>query len=119
MMSIYKVTKQFGGGREQPCHQFKTLPEAQKHAADSVENNVAMKIKAVFRIYEFDDLIETVDTDSYVPPTSSVNISNDSSQGGKQSGATFKPTPFEMSPRPKGTAPKWIIDSDEETKKDK
>lgn len=119
MMSIYKVTKQFGGGREQPCHQFKTLPEAQKHATDSVENNVAMKIKAVFRIYEFDDLIQTVDTESYVSALGAANTASESSQGGMQSGATFKPTPFEMSPRPKGTPPKWIIDPDDETKKDK
>jgi hypothetical protein len=116
---IYKVTKQYSGGKEQPCKQFKHLNEAKIHAEHAIEESAAMKIKVIYRIYEFDDLLETLDSSTIQPASSSSSESGNSS-GGKQSGATFKPTPFEMAPRPGGTPPKWLIDPEEDDKnKDK
>lgn len=117
-MLIYKVTKQFSGGKEQPCKQFKTLNEAKAHATDSAAQNADMKIKVVYRVYEFDELLETIDSSTIQTPASNA-ASTASAAGGIQSGATFKPTPFEMSPRPKGTPPKWIIDPETDKNKDK
>lgn len=113
---IYKVTKQFSGGREQPCQQFKTLKEAKDHATTAAAENALMKINVIYRVYEFDDLIDTVDSSKVVPTETTSGSSDDEAGGGKQSGATFQPTPFAKAPQPKGSPPKWLIDPDEDEK---
>jgi hypothetical protein len=107
----YKVTKQFGGGRELPSEQFDLLPKAQSHARSSAAESKRMNVKAIYRIYDFDDLIETIDSDK-VQMAQEVDHAADSG-GGKQSGSTFKPTPFNTAPRPTGSPQKWLIDPDE------
>jgi len=119
-MMIFKVTKQYADGKEQLCKQFKTMKEAKAHAYESASENALMKIKIVYRIYEFDDLLETVDSNNLQPSqTVSAPAEDGAPSGGMQSGATFKPTPFEMAPRPGGTPPKWIIDPEDDKNKDK
>ncbi len=117
-MRIYKVTKQFGDGKEQFCKDFKTVAEAKAHATDSATENATMKIKAVYRVYEFDELVDTIDS-SKIESKPAQDDSLSGSAGGKQSGSTFKPTPFAMAPRPSGTPPKWVIDPDEDDKNKK
>lgn len=113
---IYKVTKQFsaGGGKEQPLQQFKSLAEAKSFATENAESDAAMKIQAVYRVYEFDDLLATIDSNTIQPKSKSTDASGSQGMG---SGARFSPTPLEMSPRPKGTAPRvWSEDKDEKNK---
>jgi len=115
----FKVTKQFGGGRELPPQQFTDLASAKKHALEGAEENARMKIDAIYRIYDsYDDVVETYNTKS-LPTNPEVMVDDEAQGGGKSQGATFKPTPFEMAPRPKGTPPKWIIDPEEDKDKDK
>lgn len=114
---IYKVTKQFGGGKEQPTQQFKSLEDAKTFATEGAEADAAMKIQAVYRVYEFDDLLETIDSSKITASSKSGDTS--SSARGQSSGARFSPTPLEMSPRPKGTAPKVWSDDSKDDKNDK
>lgn len=113
---IYKVTKQFsaGGGKEQPLRQFKSLAEAKSFASESAEGDAVMKIQAVYRVYEFDDLLATIDSNNIQPTSKSSDAGGSQGMG---SGARFSPTPLEMSPRPKGTAPRvWSEDKDDKNK---
>ncbi len=116
---IYKVTKQFvaGGNKEQPCGQFKTMPQAQAFVAEHAESDAAMKIQAIYRIYEFDDLLETVDSRTIQSSTASSDNASDSQ--GMQSGASFRPSPLEMAPRPKGTPAKVWVEPKDDKGKDK
>jgi hypothetical protein len=116
---IYRVTKQYSGSTEQDCQRFKSFVEAKTFVNESAATDAEMKIKVVYRIYEFDDIMLSVDSASIVPAAPSSSNASESTAGGISSGASFKPTPFEMSPRPKGTPPKWIIDPEEDKDKDK
>lgn len=107
---IYSVTKKYEAGSEQPCKKFNTLEEARAYMQESAETDARMKIRVTYRIYEFDEVIDTVDS-MMVKLTSS---SSESSSGSRGHGAGFKPTPLETSPRPKGTAPHWFNDEDED-----
>ena len=112
----YKVTKQFGGGREMPCQQFDLLPKAQSHARAGAAESKRMNVKAVYRIYDFDELLETIDSDKVQMPQDSQDAG---SSAGQQSGARFSPTPLNMAPRPAGTPPKWLINPEEDKDKKK
>lgn len=116
---IYKVTKQFvsGATREQPCGQFKTQEEAKQYANEHARNDANMKIQAVYRVYEFDDVLESIDNRNM----KSAEESQDAMSGsqGMQTGARFSPTPLEMAPRPKGTAPRTWSNPDDEKDKNK
>ena len=99
----YKVTKQFGTNRELDSGQFKTLPEAKKYVQQQVQADAAMKVKSIYRIYEWDDLIEESHSDKIVVSAPSGN--SDDSHGGKGSGA--KPSPLSTVPRPPGSPQTW------------
>lgn len=112
----YKVTQQFGGGRETLAQQFVNLDDAKKHAQQAAEAKLSMKIDAVFRVYDlYDDVVATYDTKNLVPSVG--NEGQDESSGGKSQGASFRPTPLATAPRPAGMpANNWKEDPD---KKDK
>jgi hypothetical protein len=108
----YQVTKQFGSSREQPCQRFKSLAEAKAFALECAQTDASMRIQTIYRIYDLDELLpnETIDSNTVTLASTSSDASGGSK--GQQSGATFKPTPLEMSPRPPGTPPKTWVDDD-------
>ena len=110
---IYSVTKKYETGSEQPCRKFNTLEEARAFALESAETDARMKINTTYRLYEFDDVVATIES-SKVDLTPASGESSSSSSG---KGAGFRPTPLATSPRPKGTPPKWSSD-DDDTKKE-
>lgn len=112
---IYRVTKQFSGGSEQPCQQFKTLDEARVYAADCASKNAALKIKVIYRVYEFDDVLVTLDSSKI--STEAEGSSDAGAVGGKQSGANFRPTPLQTTMRPAGMPQNWSTPPDEDKSK--
>ena|SRR3990167_6615135 len=119
----YRVSKQFiaGGSKEQPISLlFKTVDEATAYAVDHFQSDAAMRIQTIYRVYDFIDdenPIVTIDSKSI----DSFNNPSESSQGsqGQQSGATFKPSPLQMAPRPPGTPANHWVDPDKDDKKGK
>lgn len=117
----FKVTQQFGGGRESLSQQFPTLEAATKHAQAAAEMKLSMKIEAVFRIYNlYDDVVATYDTKKLTPASNENIESNESdSSGGKGQGATFRPTPLPTAPRPPGMPANNWKENPEDDEKDK
>lgn len=112
----FKVTQQFGSGRETVSQQFVNADDAKKHALTAAEEKKAMKIEAIYRVYDlYDDVIATYDTKTLTVATPTNNDDNASS-GGKGQGASFRPTPLATAPRPSGTPPKWLVDDEEDKK---
>lgn len=111
---IYRVTKQFSSGSEQPSNQFKDMEAAKLHAYEGASANAALKIKVIYRVYEFDDVMMTVDSSTIAHELAASGA--DSSTGGKSSGSSFTPSPFATTLQPKGTMPKW---NGEDKQKDK
>lgn len=115
----FKVTQQFGSGRETLSQQFTTLEDAKKHALEFAEQKKSMKIDAIFRVYDmYDDVVATYDTKNLITQSKdSDDTDAGSSTGGKGQSASFRPTPLATSPRPAGMPQNWR--SDPEDDKDK
>lgn len=105
---IYSVTKKYETGSEQPCKKFNTLEEARAFTHEAAETDARMKIKVTYRIYEFDEVIDTIESDKVCLSSSE---SASSSQG---RGAGSSPTPFATAPQPKGSMPKWATNKEDE-----
>lgn len=108
---IYSVTKKYETGSEQPCKKFNTLEEARAFTQESAETDARMKIKVTYRIYEFDEVLDTIDSDK-------VKLSSSESSGsGQGQGAGSRPNPFATAPQPKGSMPKWATNKEDKDKK--
>ena len=111
-MYRYKVTEQYGAGKENPVAQFKTEKDARlffeaKLAADT------MGVKVIVRLLDMDDLLAEQE-----PGQQSASASSQSSQGGQGQSSTssFRPTPLNTTPMPKGMPQKWLKDDEDEKK---
>lgn len=108
----YKVTSQYPGGREMPSESFKDIPSAKAFIEAKMRENINLKIKVIYRLYEWDDLLEEFDSEK-AAFNQSTSGSSDSS-GGRGKGASFRPTPLNTTARPPGSPPNWLKDDDEE-----
>lgn len=104
----YRVTAQYGSGRELLCQQFQKMDDAKHFIMDSLRDNAAMKINVVYRLYEWDDLLHTF---SSADPSMQDDTS---SLGGQGKGASFRPSPLNTSPRPAGMPHSSFKDDDKE-----
>lgn len=114
---MIKITLQYAaGGREQPVNRpFKSITEAREFVLESLQNNAG--VQSIYRIYDFDDLLETHDSSSV---KNLPNSSDDSGAGqGQKSGAVFRPSPLQMAPKPKGIPSNHWAEPDEDEDKDK
>ncbi len=114
---IYKVTKQYGQGLEGPADAFKTLEEAKAFVQSAAAQDAAMKIKVVYKVYEFDDLLHEVDSSHLVLSVSNQQSEDDSGQG-QQSGAHSRPNPLGTTLQPKGALPRRDHPTDAKDDKD-
>lgn len=113
-MNPYKVLEQYPKGSEQPCATFKNLEDAKMFMQNKVDYFRQMNVNVKFLLYRGFDLIEELSTTENSGGSSS---SSGAGQGQQQtSGVNFKPTPFNMAPRPTGMPPKWVTDNDDEGK---
>lgn len=110
----FKVTRQYGTGSEQDYKTFNELKIATQFAEEQAHSDAAMKIKVIYRVYDFDDIKFEINS-SNLPDAKSQAESAQGSQG-KQTGSSFSPTPFNTSPRPSGTPHGWVKDEEEKKK---
>lgn len=112
---MYKVTKKFVKGPETQIGVFKTIPEARKFIQEKLAEDALQRIQAVYSLYEAFDLIETFDQSKLVTTENQKEESN-AGGAGHGSGQRFSPTPFNMTPAPKGTPRSWVNDEDKDGK---
>lgn len=111
----YKVFIQYGRGSDLLSAQFKDLADAKLFIERKLVNDASQHSRVIYRLYDMDVLIK--EYDSAKEPVQSDQAATQQGSQGKGSGASFRPTPFNTTPRPAGTPQKWIIDPDEEEKK--
>lgn len=113
----YTITKMFGTAQSTNPEtlleeKFTDLNEAKSFIQEKMKEDSNLKIKSIYRLYnDLDILVEEFDS-------TKVQMSSqeaESSSQGKGSGVSFRPTPFNTSPRP-GGPPKWLKSDDEEDK---
>ncbi|OGT36927.1 MAG: hypothetical protein A3F11_09115 [Gammaproteobacteria bacterium RIFCSPHIGHO2_12_FULL_37_14] len=112
---FYQIKKQYGRGVETIFAKFNDLSDAKLFIESKLAADAALNIKVIYRICEGIDVIE-----EFHPEKNNFASSSSSGSQGQTSTANFRPTPFNVAPRPTGTPQKWIKDDDEkddETKK--
>lgn len=107
---VYKVTKKYARGPENEVGKFKTLNEAEQCIQEKLAEDAAMRVEAIYCLYEGFDLVEAFDQ-SKLKDTSSTNEA-DTSSSQKSSGARFSPSPLNTAPRPPGMPPSSWKDED-------
>ena len=115
---MYKVTKKYARGSESPVGSYKTLQEAKKIIHEKLAEDAAHKVTATYCLYEGLDLMEEFDQSKLQTSAGSQEDSGGSA-GGKSSTQSFRPTPFSMTPAPKGTPRTWVQDEDDKKEEDK
>lgn len=106
---LYHVTKQYGRQSEIPCGKFKTLHEAKSFIDQHIQSDAAMRIQVIYRIKEFDDVIEEFDSTKIHQTTHDSSPANHAS--GKNSDASFRPAPLQTGLKPKGMESYWKTSS--------
>ena len=111
----YQVKKQYQRGSETACGQFTKIEAAREFMLKAAKADAELKVSLIYRLYDFDELLEEIDTSKLT--TEAASPTESAGSAGKGQSASFRPTPLNMTPRPKGTPPNWL--KDEEDKKDK
>lgn len=111
----YKVFIHYGRGSDILSAQFRDLADAKLFIERKLANDTSQPSKMIYRLYDMDELIK--EYDPVKEPAQSGQAKTQQGSQGKGSGASFRPTPFNTTPRPAGSPQKWIIDPDEEEKK--
>lgn len=118
MRNRYKVGKQYGRGPETILDErFNNLSDVKAFVETKLADDAALNVKAIYRIYEDDEVHSEYDTSKVVITPASSQASQGSQ--GMGSGASFRPTPLNTAPRPAGTPQKWMVDEDEDKDKKK
>lgn len=112
----YKVTHQFQRGLEQFDKNFTKEVDARAYIEEKLAQNAAMKIQVVYRLYDFDDVIESWDSATYQPAEKTPPSESAAGGAGKNSEMAFRPTPLQTSPRPKGMPQNWRPKDEDEKK---
>ncbi|RDI44555.1 hypothetical protein [Aquicella lusitana] len=111
----YAITKQYTRGPEASCAEFDDLNAARAYINEKLAEDFSLNIKITYRIYRTGEMVEQFNPGN--PMTSSSGSQNEAGDSqGKEQTASFRPTPFNTTPRPPGTPPKWIIDQEEDEK---
>lgn len=111
---IFKVTGQYGTGRENHLKDYKEEEDARSYIKEELEKAARLKTPAIFRLYDFDDLVAEFDsTKEIISPASQ---SESGASQGQGRATSFKPTPFNVAPTPRGVPHNWVKD-DEDKKK--
>lgn len=113
----YRVTKQYGRGADIFCQDFKNLKDAQAFIAENLDNDIKMNVAIIYKIAEFGEVIKTYDAKNYAEIADlNTSAQAESGAGGKGSGASFQPTPFSTTAKPKGAPQNWVKDEDDKDK---
>lgn len=93
-MLHYKITKQFLHNRETDLAKFANIEDAAEFMEAKVRWDHKTKVNAIYRLYEDEELLETIDASKQEILESSASSTGKSQQ--------FGPTPFSSSPKPAG-----------------
>lgn len=109
----YRVTIQYGQGRENDLERFNKEGDAREFIKNKLAEPSLIK-NVIYRLYEFDEIIEAFDAEQIAAaePT-------ESSSAGRGQGSGFQPNPFANAPRPPGVPHNWNKDKEPDDKEKK
>lgn len=107
----YRITKQYLRGSQMPCAEYDDLNEAKTFITKQLSADAALNVKVVYRIFKAFDLIEEFDPDKATVKSVASTQTTTSTQGATST-AGFRPTPFNVTPRPAGSPHNWLKDEE-------
>lgn len=111
----FKITAQYAGARELPLNEsFNDINKARAFIANKMHENAALKLKVIYRLYEWDDLLQEFDPAKI---DLSATSGDSSSSQGQAKGASFRPSPLQSAPRPAGIPHSSFKDDEDKDKK--
>lgn len=114
---LFKVTKQYGRGTETIAESFSVLAKAREYMQREANKDALMKTYPVYRLYEFDEVIDEIDTAKLdTTPHHQQQQAQQASGSGAGQSSGFRPTPLGMAAKPKGSIQQSKLD--DEDKKD-
>lgn len=111
---IYKIKKDYGRGEIDDNNQFKTLVDARQYVKEQMESDLQMRIKVVYNIYEFFELVETID-----PSTLEMAPTQENSQNATGTGQNSSSTPSPLNTNLRPASSRWGSSSDSSSDDDK
>lgn len=111
----YKVNCYFGRGADVACASFKDVADARLFVEKKLALDAELKVKVTYRIYHLNEMVQEFDPAKDAPASGQSQSSAGGAQG-KGSAASFRPTPFNMAPRPTGSPQRWLVNPDEDDK---
>src|SRR5580704_17610836 len=113
---MYVIKKKFLNRPETPIgHPCKSLNEAQEIVQKNLKMDADHRVNATYMIYEGMDLVETLDQ-SKLEKSSGSEAPADTGSQQKGTGQRFSPTPFNVTPAPKGSPRSPFKDQDKDKK---
>jgi hypothetical protein len=116
----YEVKQQFGNrGPEKLMGEFRTIDEARKFAFDKLKADAIYKINSIYRISQFDEIIEEWTPDKWqkiADQQQSSYLDEQNSSSGAKSQSSFRPSPLQSSPRPAGVPASSFKDEEDDGK---
>lgn len=103
------------GGAEDLLAEFKDQKDAEAFIEKvKAPQEAGMNIKVVYSLYEMGDLVKEFDPGKMTSAHAAASDSAGSQSA--SSGQSFKPSPFDMTPRPGGMPKKWVVDEEDKSK---
>jgi hypothetical protein len=113
---MYKVTKKYAKGPETQVGVYKTVGEAKTVIQTKLAEDARQNIKTIYCLYEGFDLLEEFDQNK-LETTAPKEDESTGASGQPGSGQRFSPTPFNMTPAPRGLPRSWAKDEEDKTGK--
>jgi len=115
----YIVKIQYARGPETPLAEFKYVDDAKIFIEQKLRADAALNVKATYLLCEFDEVIDKIGPNRMPASSNQGQAQGDQGQGQGKS-VSFRPTPFNTTPRPPGSPPNWMReDKDDDDEKDK
>lgn len=112
---MFKISEQYGRGTERFLSQsFRDANTAKSFIQEKLQEQSLMGVAVIYRLYDFDELVQEFDSTKIENTTSS---SQEATSSGKGTGANFSPSPLSTKPRPGGMPhSSWRDDEDKKGK---
>jgi hypothetical protein len=116
----FRITRQYARGSEIAFAEFDDMNDAKLFIEAKLAHDASLKTSVIYRLYKGPQEVETYnpsESDNSPGRTSASQGVGTSTTAGSTSTSGFRPTPFNMTPRPAGSPQKWVSDKDDDEKK--
>lgn len=114
----FQVSREYARGGESHFARFTERSDAEQFINMKRESDQLMKLKVIYRLYEGSRLLGSFGDDESSLTGGFSGQQTAAATGGRGTGSSFQPTPFNTAPRPGGVPHNWVKDKDDQKSED-